>query len=69
MEQLSKETYITPVSRAEKRIEMEELLQAQIALLKKQNDNLSTIKHVLQFYFVLTMLGLVMGGCTVLLGI
>ena len=54
---------------AEKSNIMEELLKLQIELLKKQNDNLNTVKHILQFYFVLTLLGFILGGCTVLLGI
>jgi hypothetical protein len=35
----------------------------------EQLEKLGTIKSVLVFYFILTLLGFILGGCTVLLGI
>jgi hypothetical protein len=49
----------------------EDMMWMYIMLVKQHGrlDNLNTIKHILQFYFVLTLLGIMLGGCGVLLGV
>jgi hypothetical protein len=48
---------------------MEELLKEQNALLKKQLDKLGSINTILTFYFILTLLGFLLGGCSVLMSL
>jgi hypothetical protein len=55
-----------------KEVEVPEDMMWMYVVMMKQSeklDNLGTIKSVLVFYFVITLLGFILGGCTVLLGI